>query len=341
MIIKLYRILISVGIILLLLAVPVESGEIRLHNGDRLTGAIVKMDGKTIVIITTYASKLAVKRDQVVCVKTTKEHTFLLQSKKLLIGRAECSSEGLLAIVNMQTKTSESLALADVKAINPPPGIRWKGNVVAGGNMASGNTDSRGANLSTMLQVRTDRHRGTMRAKGNYNEIDDAADVQNVSGSFKYDYFLNKKLFSYAQVLIEHDKFQDLDLRYTIGPGLGYQFIESSSISLFAEAGISYVNENREVSQDQDYTSGRWSIGFDWQIIPDRLKFFHLHEGYFRLEEPDDFFLRSQQGLRLPLARDFFATLEFDYDYNNRPAAGKKNSDRRYIFGLTYEFKNY
>jgi len=341
MLMKTIRLLILTGIFMSGLAAGGWASEIRLENGDRLTGEIVKMDAEVIVIKTVYAGKLSVKRDQAVCVKTTKEHTFLLQSKKVLTGRAECSSRGLLEIVNAQTNTSESLALTDLKAINPPPGTRWKGNVVAGGSMASGNTDSRGVNSSAMLQFRADHHRGTIRAKGNYNETNDVIDVQNASGSLKYDYFLSKKLFNYGQVLIEHDKFQDLDLRYTVGPGLGYQFIESSSISLFAEAGISYVNENREVSANQDYTSGRWSMGFDWQMIPDRLKFFHFHEGYVRLEDANDFFLRSQQGFRLPLANDFYATLEFDYDYNNRPAPGKKNSDRRYIFGLTYEFENY
>jgi putative salt-induced outer membrane protein YdiY len=333
--------LLLAGIVISGVSVWVWAGEIRLENGDRLTGEIIKMDGEVIIIKTVYAGKLEVKRDQVICLKTTKEHTFLLQSKKILAGRAECSSGGLLEIVNAQTKTSKTLALSDLKAINPPPGVLWKGNVVAGGSVSSGNTDSRGANGSAMLQFRADRHRGTMRAKGNYNETNDAADVQNASGSLKYDYFLNKKLFAYAQALIEHDTFQDLDLRFTVGPGLGYQFIESSNISLFAEAGISYVNENRKVSANQDYTSGRWSMGFDWQMIPDRLKFFHFHEGYVRLEDANDFFLRSQQGLRLPLANDFYATLEFDYDYNNRPATGKKNNDRRYIFGLTYEFENH
>lgn len=341
MLMKTIRLLILTGIFMSGLAAGGWAGEIRLENGDRLTGEIVKMDAEVIVIKTVYAGKLSVKRDQVVCVKTTKEHTFLLESKKVVTGRAECSSGGLLEIVNDQTKTSETLALADLKAINPPPGVRWKGNVVAGGSMASGNTDSRGANGSAMLQFRADRHRGTVRAKGNYNETSDVIDVQNASGSLKYDYFLSKKLFTYGQVLIEHDKFQDLDLRYTLGPGLGYQFIESSDISLFAEAGISYVNEKRAVSENQDYASGRWSMGFDWQIIPDRLKFFHLHEGYVRMEAPDDFFFRSQQGFRLPLVQSFYTTLEFDYDYNNRPAPGTKNSDRRYIFGLTYEFENH
>ncbi len=339
--IKVIRTFIAAGIITLLILTPAGAAEVRLTNGDRLTGEIVKMDAEVIVIKTVYAGKLSIKRDQVVCVKTTKDHSFLLQSKKVLTGRAECSSLGLLEIVNAQTNTSESLALTDLKAINPPPGTRWKGNVVAGGSMASGNTDSRGVNSSAMLQFRADHHRGTIRAKGNYNETNDVIDVQNASGSLKYDYFLSKKLFTYSQGLIEHDKFQDLDLRYTVGPGLGYQFIESSSISLFAEAGISYVNENRAVSVNQDYTSGRWSVGFNWQIIPDRLKFFHLHEGYVRMEDPDEFFLRSQQGFRLPLVQSFYATFEFDYDYNNRPALGKKNSDRRYIFGLTYEFDNY
>ncbi|MGB2928391.1 MAG: DUF481 domain-containing protein [Desulfobacterales bacterium] len=59
-------------------------------------------------------------------------------------------------------------------------------------------------------------------------------------------------------------------------------------------------------------------------MIPDHLKFFPLHEGYVRLEDADDFFFRSQQGFRLPLVREFYATLKFDYDYNNRPAEGKK-----------------
>ncbi|MBL6971341.1 MAG: DUF481 domain-containing protein [Desulfobacterales bacterium] len=338
---KTLRMLLLAGIVMAGFSVWVWAGEIRLENGDRLTGEIVKMDAEVIIIKTVYAGKLAVKRDQVVCVKTTKEHAFMLQSKKVLAGRAECSSDGLLEIVNDQTQMSETLALVDLKAINPPPGVLWKGNVVAGGSVSSGNTDSRGVNGSVMLQFRADRHRGTMRAKGNYNETSDIIDVQNASGSLKYDYFLTKKLFTYGQGLVEHDKFQDLDLRYTVGPGLGYQFIESSSLSLFAEAGISYVNENRAVSQNQDYTSGRWSVGFDWQMIPDRLKFFHLHEGYIRMEDPDDFFLRSQQGFRLPLVQSFYATFEFDFDYNHRPAPGTKNNDRRYIFGLTYEFENY
>lgn len=164
--------------------------------------------------------------------------------------------------------------------------------------------------------------------------------ARNAAGSFKYDFFLTKKLFSYAQSLFERDDMQYLTLRSTLGLGLGYQILDSERASLFAEAGVSYFNEDYAETKDEQYTAARWSVGLGYEIVPERVKFFHLHEGYYSLEESGSYYIRSEQGVRLPLAAHFLANFQMvDYSYNSKPAPGKQESDTAYIFGLGYEFK--
>ena len=151
---------------------------------------------------------------------------------------------------------------------------------------------------------------------------------------------MTKKLFAYGQTLIEQDRLQDLDLRTTLGAGLGYQFFDTSRLSLFVEAGPSYVNEDYDVAEDRSYASGRWSLRFDWQIVPDRVKFFHFQQGYVNVEDTGDYLFRSEQGFQLPLINNFFCNIQMDYDYNSMPSPGKEKADLRYLFGLGYAFSN-
>lgn len=336
---KILRLFIAAGILLPGLWSPAAAGEVRLKNGDRLTGKIVKMEGEVLVLKTDYAGKISLKWDQVECIKSENQHTFVLKDQRKITGRIECPSDGVIGILDEQTGLSETLPGDAFQAINPLPPIRYKGNIVMGGNMAAGNTDTQGANTAATLQIRERPHRWTVNARGYYNETNNTMDAQNALGSVKYDYFITKKLFTYVQVLLEHDKMQDLDLRYAAGPGLGYQFVDTPAAKLFTEAGVSYVSEKYGANLDREYASGRWSVGFNWEILPDRVKFFHLHEGYIRLEDTEDFHFRSQQGFRLPLINNFYANIQFDYDYINRPATGKKHYDQRYIFGLGYDFE--
>ena len=44
--------------------------------------------------------------------------------------------------------------------------------------------------------------------------------------ALKHDYFLTRAFYWYLSGLAERDRFKDLSLRATIGPGLGYQFFE-------------------------------------------------------------------------------------------------------------------
>lgn len=123
-----------------------------------------------------------------------------------------------------------------------------------------------------------------------------------------------------------------------MGLGVGYQIFDSDRISLFVEGGVSYFNEDYMEAEDQHYAAGRWSVGVNWVLIPDRLVLFHQHEGYYSLQKSGDYYIRSQQGFRVPLISSLYVNFEYDYDYNSKPAPGTKKYDALYILGLGYEY---
>lgn len=321
--------------------IQASADEVRLANGDRLSGEIISVEKRVLVLKTTYAGNLRIDWSQVACIASERQLSFLVQTNKVVSGAAECPLEGEILIKGRPEGEPLRLPLSELQAVNPAkkPAVVYKGSIVAGGSRTDGNTDSTSFNTSGLLVIRYERNRLTLKGSYNYGETDDTLTARNASGSVKYDRFFNKKLYGYAQTLFERDDLQDLRLRSTYGLGLGYQFIDSDRTSLWVEGGPSYYEEDFTQSEDQQYASGRWSMSFNHDIVIDGLKFFHIHEGYYSFETSDSYYIRSEQGLRIPVAKNFFANFQFNYNYNSQPAPGKRRDDAAYIFGLAYDFE--
>ena len=328
-------------IALLLWTCIAAADEVRLANGDRLTGEIIRAENQILILKTAYAGDIRIKQSEVICIVSQRKLSFLTTTNEVISGWAACPSEGVVQIKDETTEQSVTISLSDLNAVNRParPPVKYKGNIVAGGSRAEGNTDSRAFNTSAQLVIRSKRQRATLAGAYNYGKSDDKLSARNANGSFKYDYFATPKLFTYAQTLLERDDLQDLRLRKTFGLGLGYQFIDTERTSLSAEAGPSYYTEDFTQTEDQDYGAGRWSIKFNHDLIPDRLIVFHFHEGYYGFEKSGAYYIRSEQGLRIPVTKNFFANFQINYNYNSQPAVGKRKDDTIYIIGLSYEFK--
>ena len=241
---------------LFLVVVPAMADEVHLTNGDRLTGEIVTMENELLVLKTTYAGDVRLSWQDVTCIASERELTFRLANKEILIGRAICPRAGKIQIVGVSIGESAELSLDELQAINPsppPPSVTYKGNLTGGASATSGNTDDAVVYFSAGFEARSKRHRFTLGGKLNYGETDGEITARNALGRIKYDFFMTEKVYAYAQGLLESDEFQDLDLRSTAGLGLGYQILDTKRTSLFAEAGVSYFNEDFDVAEDTSY----------------------------------------------------------------------------------------
>lgn len=324
------------GVLLLLLPTnPAAADEVRLKNGDRLTGEIVRMEKDLLIFKTTYAEeKLSISWKEVDCIVSDRTLPMEFKDKEFLIGRISCPESGKVQVESTLLGKSIPTPLNQLLAVNPST---YSGLFTLGGSLTSGNTDTRALNVATRFQVRTRKHRFTVDAKYNYGEANGEATARNSSGSLKYDFFARDKVYSYAQSLTEQDSFANLSLRNTEGLGMGYQFFDTRQLSLFAETGVSYFNEDVKVGEDKRDAAGRWAVGLDWEAVPKRLKLFHRQEGYYSFSV-NSVVLRTEQGFRIPLLDSIAANFEVDYRFNSSPEAGKKNSDLNLILGLTYEY---
>jgi len=314
--------------------------EIYLKNGDLITGEIGTSEDGRIVLKTPYAKKIEVEWDEVVCITSEKELTLLLKNNEKITGTAKCTTLGSIELKDPKTGQTRELSLADLQIVNPPPPPppwTYKALVDVGGSIINGNTDKKTFNSSGRFVARSEIHRVFLEGKLNWGESDGKEDEQNWLTGAKYDYFFTKKFYAFFRPLAEHDRFQDLNLRYIIGAGPGYQIIDTEWTSLLVETGPAYVNEDYDDESDNEYISVRWSVGARWHIIRERVIFFHLQEGYYDLTSDEGLYLRTEQGLRLPLIKNFYFNMEFDWKYKSDPPSGNDKSDTALIFGLGYE----
>ena len=223
--------------------------------------------------------------------------------------------------------------------------VVYTGNINFGGSINSGNTELKNASFLGELVARSDRMRLTLLARWIYGENDNTVIARNAFGMIKLDFFITKRFYAYSSAIFEQDTFQDLQLRTSINAGPGYQFIDAGDFTspyfkemlLSAEIGLGFFNEDFKVARDKSFVTGRWAIDFLWPVLP-TVTLFHQHQGFPSLESTSDFYVTSQQGIRLNIWENFISSFQVNWRYDNTPAPGNKKSDLLYLLTLGYAF---
>ena len=340
------RRLIAQGLIFfitLLVFSPALADEVQLKNGDRITGKVVIMEGGQLVVNTAYAGEIKIKWSAVSTIKAEGTITVVLEDDALLKGVTRSAETGGMALELPQIQEEVSFDLARVKAINPKPkkpepALKLKGQVNVGATVTKGNTDTGTYHFDGEAVARTRKNRFTIGSEFNRAEDQGEKTVNNALASLKYDYFVREKWFLYSNALFEKDEFRDIKLRSALGVGGGHQFWESPETNLSLEGGLTYVNEDFDVGDDDRYPAGRWALNYDKYFFHKKIEFFHFHEGFVSLEDADDLFIRARTGLRFPLYKQFKATAQFNYDWDNQPAPGDEKGDEMYVFSVGYHW---
>jgi putative salt-induced outer membrane protein YdiY len=333
------------GILLILGLLPVAGGgkvmadEIWLKNGDHLTGKVVRMENKLLVFNTPYAGEISMQWGEIVNLRTDTPVTVVLSDDTSAHGIASSGENGKVRVKSKQIMETLTIDLALVKLINPKPAepaIRLRGRMNIGASVTKGNTNTKTFYSDAEMIARSAQNRFTIGGLYNRAEDNNEKTVDNATGYMKYDHFLTRKWYLFANLTGTKNEFKDLNLRTLGGLGVGYQVLETPLTNLSLEAGVNYVNEDFILAEDKSYPAGRWAVNFDHYLFQKRLQFFHFHEGLLGLESSDDVFIRSQTGVRFPLHGNFNATAQLNYDWDKSPPPGKEKADKNYIFTLGY-----
>jgi putative salt-induced outer membrane protein YdiY len=329
---------------LLLMSIPPAlADQVHLKNGDRISGKIIRMEEDKLVVKTDYAGEISVAWEQVASVTADEKIKVVLGDGTSLEGQTVDIEEGKMTLKTEKVEAPLSFDLAEVQAINPKakPAVRITARANVGIIQESGNTDSDNIRLDGSFVGRTDKSRFGVGGEINREKSDDEFTVKNWLAYANYDYFITQKWFWYVGTLFENDEFADLDLRSTIGTGIGYQIFETDTLNLSVSAGPAYVDENFIVADDNDYAAGQWGVNYDQYFFKKFLQLFHNQTGVVSLDDSSDWFIKTRQGVRVPLYKGLTGTLQYNYDYDHNPSPdAKENYDAKLMFLLGYEFKN-
>lgn len=244
-------------IIFLGLSSAVFADQITLKNGDRMSGTIVKSDGKTLVLHTEFAGDVTVQFTAITQITTDKELHVTTSDKKTLVGPVT-TSDGKIEVATktggtVEVSTSNVVLIrndeeqaAYDKSLHPGLLHGWNGGVNVGFSLARGNSETSNLALAVnaihpTLNDKTTIYLSSIDTK---NELSTPTTVANlVTAGIRYDHNLNPRLFAYVAGDFMSNALQELDLRGVYGGGLGYHAIKSDNTVLDFLAGLNYTHE--------------------------------------------------------------------------------------------------
>lgn len=306
--------------VLLFTAHAAVADEVRLTNGDRLTGTVVSLAGGTVTFKTPHG-ELKLPWGDVLAIRI---------ERQVLVTTKTAPAQ----LMTLDSASPTVAPLAEIVAIaDPAPPVVWSGGANAGLLTTGGNTDVSSLRLGGEITARTARDRYNASVVVNHAQDAGEDTAENWTSTFTYNRFLSKRMFVDANAILTNDRFRDIDLRTALGVGIGYQVWDRPSATLSVNGGYGWVNENFDTAPDDDYSALREGVKLDLFFAGRRLQAFHHHDGYFGVTGDDNLFFRMQNGVRALVTGALVATLQVDVDYDRSPAPGRVNTDRS--LGLT------
>jgi putative salt-induced outer membrane protein YdiY len=315
---------------------PAPVDVVLLRNGDRLSGSIVKMDGKKLFITTPYAKEVPVDWKEVASIESAGPHWVRLTTDEFVKGRLTSSPDGV-GIVTEDLEAPQPVPFDRVATIGIPPGAKYSGSLGALVSGSTGNTETFILGAAGVVQRDTDIDRSRLGFRTEYEERDNELSVQRARGYGDYDFYLGEKWYLTGLLRLEHDKFEDVRLRTTVGGGPGYRFFDREDLKFRVYAGLAYVNEDLDEAEDRDYLSALAGDEFRWKIT-ESLSFYQLAEVYPSLDDVSDVLIHVEAGIRQSLMKGMFVEFGVVDDYDTEPAPDTKKNDFRYLGQVGYEF---
>jgi putative salt-induced outer membrane protein YdiY len=318
-----------------------SADQVVFKNGDKLTGKIKTMDGGKLTIATDSAGDVTVDINNVATFSTDVPLDIRTSDGKKLNSAVAASEAG-----QVKTADGQVIAFANIAKINPPP-EKWTGSIVINASLARGNTFTDTIGLAGDAELRRNNDsindRTTFGAAYNFGTQKDSVtgvkttNTDNWMAEGKYDYFFNPKFYGYGNMKVEHDRIALLNYRLTPGVGVGYQWFEKPDFNLNTEAGVTYVYEDYITSGTDQHVALRLAYHVD-KTLWEKLKLFHDLEYLPAFDDPGDYNLNVDAGVRADITSTFFAQLKAEWKRDSTPAAGARKNDELYTLGVGWKF---
>jgi putative salt-induced outer membrane protein YdiY len=341
----------------------VSAHEIKLKNGDRITGNVVSGSPDSVIIDTPYAGKITIALDYIETIDnapaSAKLATIIPEAKAKPDPEAVTSAKpDDNAEPKPEEKQKPELKKKDAAAepqkpadeLKPVPKLfgdgrffglidGWQGDANIGFSYTSGNSET--STLATGIKATktggSDKMIVYLRSLWNANRLSNQRITQNaVWGGFRYDRDFNDRMFTFGSWDFERDRPKNLNFRSVIGAGVGHHTIKGDHTELDLLAGLAW---NRA-----------WQIGENTNtpefLTASSLK--HRFNDRFRIQQTFTFYQDVTNGTKYRFIYDTSFTADITKRigwhitvgdrFNNLPIGDAKKNDLLLTTGIKWNF---
>lgn len=334
-----------------LLSSTAWADQLVMKNGDRVTGSIIKQDGKTITIKTQLFGLVTAAWDQVASIQSEQPVNVVLKNGKSVTGNLS-TSEGTIDISSGNTKVEA--APAEVAAMRNAdeqkayerllkPGLLqlWAGGASVGWAGTNGNakTLTFTSALDAARVTNTDKtsiYFNLIKASALVNGVS-ASTAQAVRGGVAYDHNVSHRIFAEVFNDYEYDRFQNLDLRFVLGGGVGFHAVKTERAFLDLLGGADFDRATFSTPLTKDSAEAFWGDEYTLKLsgASSLIQSFRMFDD---LRYTGTYRINFDGSLSSRLKKWMTWNVTLSDRYLSKPVPGRKTNDWLYSTGLGFTF---
>jgi len=331
--------------------------QVTMKNGDKLTGTIIKSDGKKLTMKTEFAGEVTIDYTSITALTTSDAVQVGIKDGQVAVGPVSTSSDGKLQVATSSagtvTAARDSVVYVRSKAEqaayekeearlrNPRLVDLWTGFLDMGFAQSQGNANTRTFTLNTNASRATSRDKMSVY----YTSIFSTSDASGKSlttanakrGGIGYNLNLSKRTYAFGSVDLENDQFQSLDLRFSPAGGGGIHAVkrENTTFDVFFGGSL-----NREFfTTGLTRTSGELITGEEFMhklsansTLREKLSFLP------NLSQSGNYRMNFDTSMITAVRKWLAWQVSFSDRYLSNPVAGRKSNDILFTTGVRLTF---
>ncbi len=236
--------------------------QVVMKNGDRLTGVIVKYDGKSLTMKSEFAGEVTIEWEAITSFSSTEPLNLTLKDERKLVGAVRAragkievstAEAGAVAVEKaavraIRNQEEEAAYQAEVKRYENPGLLQlWAGYVDLGFAATRGNaiTSTFNTEFNAARATKTDKvslYMTAIRASNTTAGVK-LQTANATRGGVKYNRSVSDRWSTFGFTDLEFDEFQRLDLRVVTGGGMEYEIVKREDMAFNVQAGGSFNKE--------------------------------------------------------------------------------------------------
>jgi len=347
------------------LAQALLADQVTLKNGDRLSGNIIKYDGKNLVLKSDLAGDITILWENVTAVTSTQPLNVTLKDGQHIVGTL--TTDGTKFMVATKDTGSVTAARENVQYIRSDPEQKaydteidryknprlidlWTGTFDLGFTQTAGNTETETFTMGANAVRATTRDKIIV----NYTQIYSTSNASGPNlttanakrGGIAYNLNVAPKMFIFGLVNLENDQFQSLDLRFAPAGGVGYHAIKTPNTTLDLSLGVSMDKEFFMATAAVPAGSPSLNQTYAELLLGEELthkfsKTFSMHENlvfYPNVSSVGNYRMNFDISAAAAIKKWMSFQISASDRYLSDPIAGRKTNDILFTTGLHFVF---